>query len=99
MPLYEYQCLNCEKVHEVMQKFSDAPLQECPECKGPVSKLMSLSSFALKGSGWYTTDYKRSQASPAKAETEAKPAASPAVSPAPSESSSAPSAPASEKSS
>lgn len=59
MPLYEYQCSACKKVHEVMQKFSDAPLSECPECQGPVQKLMSLSSFALKGSGWYTTDYKR----------------------------------------
>ncbi|MFZ9594568.1 MAG: FmdB family zinc ribbon protein [Bdellovibrionia bacterium] len=63
MPLYEYQCLQCEKVHEVMQKFSDAPLQTCPECQGSVTKLMSLSSFALKGSGWYTTDYKKSKSS------------------------------------
>ena len=59
MPLYEYQCDGCRKIHEVMQKFSDAPLTECPECAGPVQKLMSMSSFALKGSGWYTTDYKR----------------------------------------
>ena len=59
MPLYEYQCSSCEKVHEVMQKFSDAPLAECPECNAPVKKLMSLGSFALKGSGWYATDYKR----------------------------------------
>ncbi len=59
MPLYEYRCESCQKVHEVMQKFSDAPLTECPECKSPVTKLMSMSSFALKGSGWYTTDYKR----------------------------------------
>ncbi len=58
MPLYEYECPKCEKVLEVMQKFSDAPLTECPECKGPISKIMSMSSFALKGSGWYTTDYK-----------------------------------------
>lgn len=59
MPLYEYQCEACKKVHEVMQKFSDAPLAECVDCKGPVTKLVSLGSFALKGSGWYTTDYKR----------------------------------------
>jgi putative FmdB family regulatory protein len=59
MPLYEYQCDSCKKVLEVMQKFSDAPLDACPECGGPVAKLMSMSSFALKGSGWYTTDYKR----------------------------------------
>jgi putative FmdB family regulatory protein len=63
MPLYEYQCSKCEKVHEVVQKFSDAPLDKCPECSAPVSKLMSMSSFALKGSGWYTTDYKKSPSS------------------------------------
>jgi putative FmdB family regulatory protein len=57
MPLYEYQCSKCEKVHEVMQKFSDDPWIECPECQGPVSKLMSLTSFSLKGTGWYTTDF------------------------------------------
>jgi putative FmdB family regulatory protein len=59
MPLYEYECAKCSKVLEVMQKFSDSPLTECPECQGPVQKLMSMTSFALKGSGWYTSDYKR----------------------------------------
>jgi putative FmdB family regulatory protein len=60
MPLYEYECAKCKKVIEVMQKFSEGPLAECPDCKGPVTKLMSMSSFALKGTGWYTTDYKKS---------------------------------------
>ena len=59
MPLYEYECDSCKKILEIMQKFSDSPLTQCPECQGPVRKLMSLNSFALKGSGWYTTDYKR----------------------------------------
>src|SRR5690349_2108624 len=63
MPLYEYKCSKCEKIHEVMQKFSDPALETCPECGGSVSKLMSLTSFALKGSGWYTTDYKRQSSS------------------------------------
>jgi putative FmdB family regulatory protein len=67
MPLYEYQCASCKKTHEVMQKFSDPPLDKCPECGGPVAKLMSLSSFALKGAGWYTTDYKKSGPKPAEA--------------------------------
>ena len=58
MPLYEYECAKCQKVHEVMQKFSDAPLSACPDCGAKVVKLMSLGSFALKGTGWYTTDYK-----------------------------------------
>lgn len=59
MPLYEYACDKCQKTFEVTQGFSDPPLKECPECKGPVQKLMSLGGFALKGSGWYTTDYKK----------------------------------------
>lgn len=63
MPLYEYQCLNCDKTHEVMQRFSDPPLTECPNCKGKLKKLVSLSSFSLKGTGWYTTDYKRKNSS------------------------------------
>ena len=85
MPLYEYACSRCEKVHEVMQKFADAPLEACPECSGPVTKLMSLSSFSLKGSGWYTTDYKKSGAPKSESKAaESKPAAStPAPAPAP----------------
>lgn len=67
MPLYEYQCSNCSKVIEIIQKFSDSPLTECPHCKGPLAKMMSMSSFALKGSGWYTTDYKRSGSSTSQA--------------------------------
>jgi putative FmdB family regulatory protein len=61
MPIYEYRCEACEKITEAMQKFSDAPLTDCENCagKGTLSKLISRSSFALKGSGWYTTDYKR----------------------------------------
>ncbi|MGC9323230.1 MAG: FmdB family zinc ribbon protein [Desulfomonilia bacterium] len=42
-----------------MQKFSDSPLKACPSCGGPVKKLVSRSSFQLKGSGWYLTDYAR----------------------------------------
>jgi putative FmdB family regulatory protein len=58
MPIYEYDCPSCAKVIEAMQKFSDAPLSQCPECQGPVTKKMSLGSFSLKGTGWYVTDYK-----------------------------------------
>ena len=57
MPIYEYECLKCGKTHEVMQKFSDAPLTVCPECKGELKKLISASTFVLKGTGWYVTDY------------------------------------------
>jgi putative FmdB family regulatory protein len=57
MPIYEYECLKCGKTSEVLQRFSDPPLCECPECKGAVRKLISMSTFHLKGSGWYVTDY------------------------------------------
>lgn len=59
MPIYEYECKKCEKVHEMIQKFSDPPLEKCPDCGAKVEKIISLSSFALKGSGYYSTDYKR----------------------------------------
>ena len=57
MPIYEYQCDSCTAITEDLQRFSDPPLEECPECGGVLSKLMSLNSFHLKGSGWYVTDY------------------------------------------
>lgn len=64
MPIYEYECEGCHKVHEVMQKFSDAPLAACPDCGKSVHKIMSRTSFALKGTGWYSTDYKKSAVPP-----------------------------------
>jgi putative FmdB family regulatory protein len=57
MPIYEYECPNCGKHHEVMQRFSDKPLCRCPECGGHMHKLISHTSFILKGTGWYVTDY------------------------------------------
>lgn len=57
MPVYEYECPACEKVHEVQQRMADDPLQDCPECGGPVKKIMSRSSFQLKGGGWYADGY------------------------------------------
>lgn len=57
MPIYEYQCEKCGETAEVLQKFSDEPLSQCPHCGGHMSKLMSMNSFQLKGSGWYVTDY------------------------------------------
>jgi len=56
LPIYEYECPNCG-VFEVMQKITDEPLQRCPKCKHKVKKLISESSFHLKGTGWYATDY------------------------------------------
>jgi putative FmdB family regulatory protein len=57
MPLYEYQCKKCHHRFEKIQKFSDRPIKKCPECGGPVEKLLSASSVQFKGSGWYVTDY------------------------------------------
>lgn len=59
MPIYEYECTKCNKIHEVIQKFSDDPLKNCPDCGGEVRKLISPSTFILKGTGWYVTDYAR----------------------------------------
>ena len=71
MPLYEYQCQKCSEITEVMQKFSEAPLRKCPGCGGRLTKLMSMNNFQLKGSGWYVTDYRKSEA---KADDKEKPA-------------------------
>ncbi|HPQ45491.1 MAG TPA: zinc ribbon domain-containing protein [Syntrophales bacterium] len=57
MPIYEYKCRKCGKKFEVFQGITDNQITSCEFCKGPVDKLISLSSFHLKGSGWYVTDY------------------------------------------
>lgn len=57
MPVYEYQCTECGQIEETFQKISDPPLTSCSKCKGGLKKLISHSSFHLKGSGWYVTDY------------------------------------------
>jgi len=58
MPIYEYQCQKCGTIEEALQKFSDKPLTKCRHCTGKLHKLVSRSSFHLKGTGWYVTDYK-----------------------------------------
>ena len=59
MPLYEYRCDACGDIIEIMQKFTDSAPTTCEKCgKGPMEKLMSKTSFALKGTGWYVTDFK-----------------------------------------
>ncbi|PYR67949.1 MAG: transcriptional regulator [Acidobacteria bacterium] len=58
MPLYEYECDACGRRFEVIQKYSDAPVEVCRECgKGPVHRLLSSPAIQFKGSGWYITDY------------------------------------------
>ena len=59
MPFYEYRCNDCGHEFEAMQKMSDSPLTNCPECRKPeLIKLISAAGFRLKGSGWYETDFK-----------------------------------------
>ena len=60
MPLYEYQCDACAHRFEVIQKFSDAPIDVCPKCGGAVKKLLSSPAIQFKGTGWYITDYAKS---------------------------------------
>ena len=57
MPIYEYVCDDCGKRCEVIHKITDQPLSVCPDCGGNMQKLISQTSFILKGNGWYVTDY------------------------------------------
>ena len=61
MPIYEYQCRECGYRLDALQKMSDPPLSDCPDCSQPgLKKLVSAPHFRLKGSGWYETDFKNS---------------------------------------
>ncbi len=72
MPIYEYRCASCGHELEALQKLSEAPLTQCPACKGEtLRKKVSAAGFQLKGSGWYVTDFRNSGAKPA-AKGEAK---------------------------
>ncbi len=74
MPIYEYKCRQCGDF-EVTQKITDKPLVRCPTCKGKVKKLISNTSFQLKGTGWYITDYARKEKAPKEKKGEKTPAA------------------------
>jgi putative FmdB family regulatory protein len=59
MPIYEYRCDACGHMLDVLQKISDDPLRECPECReAALRRLVSAPTFRLKGGGWYETDFK-----------------------------------------
>ena len=66
MPIYEYECTKCGKIEEVLQHFSDKPLTKCQSCAGKLQKLISQSTFHLKGTGWYATDYAKKSANTSK---------------------------------
>ncbi len=72
MPIYEYECIKCGNIEETLQKFSDKPLTKCKLCKGKLTKLVSQSTFHLKGSGWYVTDYANKSKKSAKSASEDK---------------------------
>ena len=72
MPLYEYQCDACAHRFEVIQKFSDPPVDVCPKCGGAVKKLLSSPAIQFKGTGWYITDYARKSDTGAPASSESK---------------------------
>ena len=60
MPIYEYKCDECNHVLDALQKVSDKPLADCPECgKSSLRRLISAPNFRLKGEGWYETDFKK----------------------------------------
>ena len=60
MPIYEYQCDDCNHFLDALQKVNDKPLVDCPECgKNSLRRLISAPNFRLKGEGWYETDFKK----------------------------------------
>jgi putative FmdB family regulatory protein len=72
MPIYEYVCEKCGSQIEILQKVSDAPLKRCQKCRGKLEKIISRTSFQLKGSGWYMSDYSRKSDAPGADKTEKK---------------------------
>lgn len=59
MPLYEYRCMNCGEKIEIIQKSTDVPLKNCPNCGGLLKRLFSPPMLQFRGSGWYITDYSK----------------------------------------
>ena len=71
MPIYAYKCSACGHAEDVMQKVSDAPLTACPKCGAEsFSKQLTAAGFALKGNGYYATDFKNGPAKPASCSAE-----------------------------
>lgn len=86
MPIYAYRCEACGFAKDVLQKMSDAPLSQCPECgKDAFRKQVTAAGFQLKGSGWYVTDFRGGSggaSAPASASGDAAAAAPAAAEPA-----------------
>ena len=64
MPIYEYECDRCGRITEVLQGLNDPPVKNCSYCRGKLRRIISLSSFHLKGTGWYATDYAKNAGIP-----------------------------------
>ena len=58
MPIYEFRCDRCDTLFEQILPIDDRGKKRCPECGKPAGRVISRSSFQLRGSGWYATDYK-----------------------------------------
>ena len=70
MPLYEYECKQCQRHTEKIQKFSDPEITECPHCGGPLERVVSAPAISFKGGGWYADGY--GNAKPAASKSEGK---------------------------
>ena len=70
MPLYEYECKQCRRRTEKIQKFSDPEITECPHCGGPLERVLSAPAISFKGGGWYADGY--GNAKPASSKGESK---------------------------
>ena len=57
MPIYEYQCTQCNNIFEVFHRIEEETNPPCPKCLGQARKILSASNFILKGSGFYVNDY------------------------------------------
>lgn len=81
MPIYAYRCESCGFSKDVLQKVSDAPLSDCPECgKSSFKKQLTAAGFQLKGTGWYVTDFRNGSggaSKPATSTTSSEPASCP----------------------
>jgi len=75
VPIYEYQCSKCGEIFEAFQKINDKPLKQCKFCHSKVERLISQTSFQLKGGGWYLTDYARKSQPAGGSESGSKPKA------------------------
>ena len=75
MPIYEYKCKACDHRLEKLQRMSDDPLEDCPECEErELTKLVSAAGFRLTGTGWYETDFKNKNKPGTNAANKDKPA-------------------------